>query len=104
MCEDVDACVTFGPSESLDVRVTDCQHFMVDPNRWVRLDTKKPYAINMNHIECAIGEYNTERNEYGVRVYFASGKDQWFARAAAKSLIEDCFGEIRFDEWVKSRS
>lgn len=54
----------------------------------ILLRTKKPYLINPSNIECIVGEWNKDKGEYGVRVYFVSGNNNWFGGAVAKDLLE----------------
>ena len=55
--------------------------------RMLLLETKKPYIINPAHIECITGEWNKDKGEDGVRVYFASGNNIWFGREVARALV-----------------
>ena len=76
------------------------------------LNTKRPYVLNSSNIECIIGEWNKDKGEYGVRVYFVSGNNHWFGGNTAKSLLWDFAGQNyredaetvkrRFDERVKA--
>lgn len=49
---------------------------------------KKLYAININHIECIVGEWNKDKTEYGARVFYASGNSVWIGNVAAKELLK----------------
>ncbi len=51
------------------------------------LSTKKPYVINLNKIECIVGEWNKEKTEYGLRVYFESGNSVWLDNKCSDKLI-----------------
>ena len=51
------------------------------------LSTKKPYVINLNKIECIVGEWNKEKTEYGLRVYFESGNSVWLDDKCSNKLI-----------------
>ena len=53
------------------------------------LKTKRPYVLNREHIECIVGEWNKDKGEYGVRVYFVSGNNHWFGGDVAKGLLWD---------------
>ena len=49
--------------------------------------SNKLYAINLNHVECIVGEWNKDKTEYGVRIFYTSGNSVWIGNAAAKKLI-----------------
>ena len=54
------------------------------------LKTKKPYVVNLSNVECLIGEWNKDKREYGVRIYFVSGKDVWIGGIVARDLLGRC--------------
>ena len=65
----------------------------------------KLYAINLNHVECIVGEWNKDKTEYGVRVFYASGNSVWIGKRAAKKLIKSmntyegsCVNEKQLDK------
>lgn len=91
------------PTGNLDV---DIGRADVGP-RQIVLKTKKPYIINSFQIECVTGEWNKEKEEYGVRVYFVSGNNLWFGGEVARDILQ-CLTHrdhpvlTRFDERVKA--
>lgn len=48
---------------------------------------KKPYIVNLNQIECIVGEWNKEKTEYGLRIFYASGNSAWIGQGPAKELL-----------------
>ncbi len=53
----------------------------------ILLNTKKPYVLYESNIECVVGEWNKDKGEYGVRVYFVSGNNNWFGGDVARDLL-----------------
>ncbi len=90
--------------------------FCVLQPKMVELKTKRPYILNPSNIECVVGEWNKDKGEYGVRVYFVSGNNHWFGGAVARDLLDKLFSktldvfregdiaslEKKFDERVKA--
>lgn len=72
-----------------DFRVNVCGRVDMTDNRM--LNTKKPYVVNLSHVECIIGEWNKDKGEYGVRIYFVSGKDVWIGGIVARDLLGKCY-------------
>ena len=72
--------------------------------RTIVLDTKKQYVLVESNIECVIGEWNKDKGEYGVRVYFVSGNNIWLGGAVARSFLDWFAHETvaKFDERVKA--
>lgn len=64
------------------------------------LSCKKPYLINLLHVESIVGEWNKEKTEYGVRVYYASGNNFWFGGAVARDFLSRVYSESaeKFDK------
>jgi len=92
---------------SLDINASQCGTWDVNINPPITLLINKPYLINPLHVECAIGEWNKDKGEYGVRIYFASGKDVWIGGSAAKDYLLRFSGESRlvvekFEDRVKA--
>ena len=48
---------------------------------------KKPYLININQVECAVGEWNKDKSKYGLRVFFASGNSVWFEGDSGREVF-----------------
>ena len=51
------------------------------------LTCKKPYLINLNNVESIVGEWNKDKTEYGVRVYYVSGNNIWFGGDVARKFL-----------------
>ena len=52
------------------------------------LPGKKPYLINLFQVECVVGEWNKDKTQYGVRIFYTSGNSVWVGEDAAKSLFK----------------
>ena len=52
------------------------------------LTGKKPYIVNLNKIECIVGEWNKDKTEYGLRIFFESGNSVWLGRNSAEELFK----------------
>lgn len=52
------------------------------------LSSKRPYLVNLSAIECVVGEWNKDKTQYGVRIFYASGNSVWVDEDAAKALFE----------------
>ena len=73
-----------------------------DTGEVVMLETKKPYLINLQHVECMTGEWNKDKREYGVRIYFVSGKDVWIGGRVARDLLAKFVEEFgKYDDRKK---
>ena len=48
---------------------------------------QKPYVINLNRVECIVGEWNKDKTEYGLRICFASGNTVWIGKDASGKLF-----------------
>ena len=44
-------------------------------------------ALLLSHVESIVGEWNKEKTEYGVRVYYASGNNVWFGGEVARDFL-----------------
>ena len=55
---------------------------------YVSLPGKKPYLINMSRVECIVGEWNKDKTQYGVRIFYASGNSVWIGEEATKALFK----------------
>ena len=60
-----------GMREPLSVRIAD--------KKFLCLPAQKPYLINIDYIECVVGEWNKDRTQYGVRIFLRSGNSVWTA-------------------------
>ena len=76
-----------GSKYGFNVNVEDDVDVHVEPI-FCLVDLKKPYLINPNHIECVVGEWNKDKTEYGVRIFFVSGNSVWCGGAPAKDLFK----------------
>ena len=47
--------------------------------KFLILPAPKPYLINIDYIECVVGERNKDRTQYGVRIFLRSGNSVWTA-------------------------
>ena len=90
--------ITFNPGNGF----LDCNVYL--SNTKILLDTKKPYVLVTSNIECVIGEWNKDKGEYGVRVYFVSGNNIWLGGAVARDFLNRfTSGAVaKFDERVKA--
>ena len=52
------------------------------------LQGPKPYMGNLNQIECIVGEWNKDKTEYGLRIFYASGNSAWIGNDAANNLLK----------------
>lgn len=56
------------------------------------LKGKKPYLLNLVNSECIVGEWNKDKTEYGLRVFFASGNSTWIGTEASLGLLSSVKG------------
>ena len=72
---------------------------------YVSLPGKKPYLINMSQIECVVGEWNKDKTQYGVRIFYASGNSVWLGERAAKCMFGfmDVCGENEKDIFDRAK-
>lgn len=56
---------------------------------YVSLPGKKPYLINLSQVECMVGEWNKDKTQYGIRIFYTSGNSVWVGENAAKEMF-DC--------------
>ena len=54
---------------------------------YVSLPGKKPYLINLSQVECMVGEWNKDKTQYGIRIFYASGNSVWIGEDASKELL-----------------
>lgn len=54
-----------------------------------QLKGKKFYLVNLLHIECIVGEWNKDKTEYGLRIFYASGNSTWINEEASKGLLDE---------------
>lgn len=52
------------------------------------LPIKRPYLINMRHVEYVEGTWNDDKSEYGIRIGYASGATRCFWGSTARSVLE----------------
>ena len=64
-------------------------------SRFYLVDIKKPYLINLNQIECVVGEWDKDKTTYGVRIFFASGNSVWCGGESARKILERLDGDNR---------
>ena len=67
------------------------------------LSCKKPYLINLSHVESIVGEWNKEKTEYGVRVYYASGNNVWFGGKVARDFLQSVRSAWAWALWPDDR-
>ena len=61
---------------------------------FANLSGKKPYLINLAQVECVVGEWNKDKTQYGVRIFYTSGNSVWVGEDAAEAFFKDLqFGE-----------
>jgi hypothetical protein len=62
---------------------------------YLSLPGKKPYLINLTQVECMVGEWNKDKTQYGVRIFYASGNSVWIGESAAKKIfgLMEVYGE-----------
>ena len=66
----------------------------------------KPYIINLNKIESIVGEWNKDKTEYGLHIFFASGNSVWIGKQAAEELLkyfQDSLGSEKLCDATKLR-
>lgn len=61
--------------------------------RFYLVDIKKPYLINMNQVECVVGEWDKDKITYGVRIFFVSGNSVWCGGNSGRNVLVKMFGE-----------
>ena len=73
---------------SIDVgKMKFCFHKITTQDNLFAFPGTKPYIVNLNQIECIVGEWNKEKTEYGLRIFYASGNSTWIGKEAAKGLL-----------------
>ena len=73
---------------SIDVRTMDFNfHRVVTQDNLFAFSGTKPYIVNLNQIECLVGEWNKDKTEYGLRIFYASGNSVWIGHEAANELL-----------------
>jgi len=53
-----------------------------------QLPIKRPYMINLSHVEYIEGVWNDEKTEYGIKIGYSSGTTRCFWGSTAKSVLE----------------
>lgn len=81
----IDGNIDVGINGTVDVTTT---------SDFLAVDVKKPYLINLNQIECIVGEWDKDKATYGVRVFFASGNSVWCGGDSAREFLNSV---SRFD-------
>ena len=83
---------------SVDVGSMDvCSHRVATQDNLFALSGTKPYIVNLNQVECIVGEWNKDKTEYGLRIFYASGNSAWIGKEPAKELLS------YFEEHVDDR-
>lgn len=62
-------------------------HRVTTQDNLFALSGTKPYIVNLNQIECIVGEWNKEKTEYGLRIFYASGNSAWIGKDPANDLL-----------------
>ena len=62
-------------------------HRVATQDNLFALSGTKPYIVNLNQIECIVGEWNKEKTEYGLRIFYASGNSAWIGKDPANELL-----------------
>ena len=89
-------------SVDVDASVGGC---LTTEPRFYLLDTKKPYLINTSQVECVVGEWDKDKTQYGVRIFFASGNSVWCGGDSAREALEYLYDKRavnKFNEVAKS--
>ena len=89
-------------SADVDVGKMEFSHHRVSTlalDSFYGLRVKKPYAINLNKVECIVGEWNKDKTEYGLRIFFASGNSVWIGKSASESLLNALEKTVGKDLW-----
>lgn len=104
--------VDLGPTVSLDVSSNVSGDVSVSGDlttttepRFYLLDIKKPYLINASQVECVVGEWDKDKTQYGVRIFFASGNSVWCGGDSARYFLNALNGENavkKYDAVVRS--
>lgn len=96
--------------DTLDVdasigRMTFAEHSMstLALDSFYSLAGKKPYVINLNKVECIVGEWNKDKTEYGLRICFVSGNTVWIGEQASKELF-NYFKNKGGNDWLWKES
>ena len=89
-------------SVDVDASVGGC---LTTEPRFYLLDIKKPYLINASQVECVVGEWDKDKTQYGVRIFFASGNSVWCGGDSARHVLNALSGENatkKYDAVVRS--
>ena len=68
-----------------------------DP-RFLLLPIDKPYLINVNQIECVVGEWNKDKTKYGVRIFFVSGNNVYLEGGKGLLALGQLGGQAAFEK------
>lgn len=61
----------------------------VDINTYLQeLPIRRPYLINLDHVEYVEGTWNDDKSEYGIRIGYVSGTIRCFWGSTARSVLE----------------
>lgn len=70
-----------------------------DP-RFLLLPIDKPYLINVNQIECVVGEWNKDKTKYGVRIFFVSGNNVYLEGVKGVNTLGQLGGKDAFEKFM----
>ena len=72
--------MTHDPDDPLFIQAGRCPlSVRIADKKFLCLPAQKPYLINIDYIECVVGEWNKDRTQYGVRIFLRSGNSVWTA-------------------------
>lgn len=81
-----------GSKYGFSVCLEDRSSVRVSPDYYLLMDLKKPYLINPSNVECVVGEWNKDKTEYGIRIFFVSGNNVWCGGDTARKCLDGLGG------------